>query len=61
MNELNRAELGFRGQHMACVRRRAALSVAMNEHCPSADAAAAAVGKVWDKCFYDTSPYDRRP
>lgn len=61
LNELNRAEFNFRGQHVACVRRRAALSVSMNPHCPSAQAAREAVDQVWDRCFYDTSPFDRRP
>jgi inner membrane protease ATP23 len=60
-NEVQRGNVALQGQHMVCVRRRAALSVSMNENCPSREAADAAVEKVWDKCFQDTSPFDRRP
>ena len=58
--ELLRGNLGFAGQQGACVRRRAALSVAMNPSCPSA-AAKQAVEAVFDTCMRDTAPFDRAP
>jgi inner membrane protease ATP23 len=58
--EAMRGHFGLRGQHQKCVRRRAQLSVAMNPYCGGAKAAAA-VDKVFDSCFADTAPFDRRP
>lgn len=60
-NELLRGNVGLRGQHQACARRRAALSVAMNPACGGGRGAEAAVDRVFDACFNDTAPFDRIP
>ena len=49
------------GQHQACVRRRAELSVAMNPYCENRQKAQAAVQKAFENCYYDTSPFLRAP
>lgn len=59
--EVARGNFGLRGQHQACVRRRAELSVAMNANCESPAQAAQAVDAVFERCFRDTAPFDRRP
>ncbi|KAF8890100.1 peptidase M76 family-domain-containing protein [Infundibulicybe gibba] len=56
--ELRRGFMSFSKQHQACVRRRAAISVAANPACPDAAAAERAVNEVWDSCFTDTRPFD---
>lgn len=59
--ELMRGNLGIKGQHQKCVQRRAELSVSMNPHCARPGQAKAAVKAVFDSCFADTAPFDRRP
>lgn len=59
--ELLRGNLALRGQHQKCVKRRAELSVGMNPHCARPGQAKQAVEKVFDACFQDTAPFDRRP
>ena len=64
-SEVNRGNLvgAMRGgQHQECVRRRAALSVAMNPHAKnSEEKARAAVDAAFDQCYYDTKPFSRAP
>ena len=45
----------------ACVKRRAKLSIAMNPACGDADQQQKAVDDCFEKCFADTSPFDRIP
>lgn len=59
--ETQRGHFTIRGQHQVCVKRRAELSVAMNPHCSSHWKARAAIDRVFDTCFADTAPFDRRP
>ena len=59
--ELFRGNLGIRGQHQNCVRRRAELSVSMNPHCKLPGMAKHAVDKAFEQCFADTAPFDRIP
>lgn len=59
--ELLRGHFGVGGQHQKCVRRRAELSVSMNPNCSRTGQAKNAVDKVFDACFADTSPFERRP
>jgi len=62
--ELNRSKLNplnIRKSGQSCIRRRAAISVAMNPACPSEKLADAAVDKAWDLCFADHAPWDRVP
>lgn len=59
--EVLRGNVGFRGQHQRCVRRRAELSVAMNPYCSAAGRAKQAVEAVFEPCFADTAPFDRIP
>ncbi len=59
--ELLRGNTGFRGQHQRCVRRRAELSVGMNDYCKGPGCAKRAVDNVFDRCFADTAPFDRIP
>lgn len=59
--ELLRGNVAVRGQHQKCVKRRAELSVGMNPHCARPGQAKHAVEKVFDACFKDTAPFDRRP
>ncbi|KXN84977.1 Mitochondrial inner membrane protease ATP23 [Leucoagaricus sp. SymC.cos] len=56
--ELRRGFISFSKQHQACVRRRAAMSVAANPACPDAETAEKVVNEVWDSCFNDTRPFD---
>jgi mitochondrial inner membrane protease ATP23 len=49
------------GQYRRCVRRRAAMSVAMNPHCQAPGQAEAAVAAVMPQCFRDTDPWPRIP
>jgi len=49
------------GQYRRCVRRRAAMSVAMNPHCAGPGEADAAVAAVLPQCFRDTDPWPRIP
>ncbi|KAL6772096.1 hypothetical protein ACKKBG_A28920 [Auxenochlorella protothecoides x Auxenochlorella symbiontica] len=59
--EVMRGNFSLQKQHQVCVRRRAELSVGMNPHCRGPSEAAAAVDAVFDRCFRDTAPFDRRP
>ncbi len=59
--EALRGNLGFRGQHQRCVRRRAELSVSMNPYCAGGGRAKRAVDAVFEPCFADTAPFDRIP
>ncbi|KFM24793.1 ADP-ribosylation factor GTPase-activating protein AGD7 [Auxenochlorella protothecoides] len=59
--EVMRGNFSLQKQHQVCVRRRAELSVGMNPHCRGPGEAAAAVDAVFDRCFRDTAPFDRRP
>ncbi|KAK2462891.1 hypothetical protein APHAL10511_005089 [Amanita phalloides] len=56
--ELRRGFVAFSKQHQACVRRRAAESVAANPACPDPATAERVVNEVWDSCFHDTRPFD---
>jgi len=56
--EVRRGIFSFTKQHQACVRRRAALSVAANPACPDHATAERAVNEVWESCFNDTRPFD---
>lgn len=47
------------GGGQTCVKRRAAISVAMNPNCKQPSHAKLAVERVFDTCFADTSPFDR--
>lgn len=58
VREVNRMVFGFSKQHQACVRRRAALSVAENPNCPDRETAEQVVNEVWESCFNDTRPFD---
>ena len=55
--EINRGRWGLAGHHGACVRRRAALSLALAGR-PDPEAA---VASVFDRCYRDTAPFDRHP
>jgi inner membrane protease ATP23 len=57
--EVNRGNIGLKKHHQECVRRRAELSVRQIN--PDPALAAAAVKKVFDRCFADTEPYNRIP
>ena len=58
--EIDRGQLRqIGGAGMQCVRRRAQLSVAMHPDCPDAAAAAAAVERAWESCYYDNAPFDQ--
>lgn len=59
MQELNRGHLDLKKHHQACVRRRAELSVRQVN--PDPVVAAAAVERVFARCFADTAPYTRIP
>lgn len=59
--EAMRGHFGVGGGHQKCVRRRAELSVSMNPFCGGGGKAKKAVDKVFDACFADTAPFDRRP
>lgn len=59
--EVARGNLALRKQHQVCVRRRAELSVAMNPACTGPAHAAEVVDAVFERCFRDTAPFDRRP
>ncbi|WCJ21235.1 Mitochondrial inner membrane protease ATP23 [Euphorbia peplus] len=58
--ELLRGYMKLRGQRQECVRRRATHSVMANPNC-SKVAAKEAVEAVWDRCYNDTTPFDRAP
>lgn len=58
--EAARGHLSLGGQHQVCCRRRAELSVGMNPACQGVRAREA-VAAVFDACFADTAPFDRRP
>jgi inner membrane protease ATP23 len=55
MTELKRRNVGFSGQGMACVKRRAQLSVEGKPACR--EKAKETVDKVFDRCFKDTAPF----
>jgi inner membrane protease ATP23 len=59
--ELLRGNLGITGQHKACVRRRATLSVQQNPACGKPGAARAAVDGCLEECLRDTAPFERAP
>eukprot|EP00292_Cryptomonas_paramecium_P021834 CAMPEP_0113709196 /NCGR_PEP_ID=MMETSP0038_2-20120614/29430_1 /TAXON_ID=2898 /ORGANISM="Cryptomonas paramecium" /LENGTH=162 /DNA_ID=CAMNT_0000635041 /DNA_START=69 /DNA_END=557 /DNA_ORIENTATION=+ /assembly_acc=CAM_ASM_000170 len=61
LQEFGRGHTNFQGQGKVCARRRAILSVAMNPQCSGEGVAAAAVDKVFDRCYRDTAPFDRVP
>ncbi|PWN97263.1 hypothetical protein FA09DRAFT_284633, partial [Tilletiopsis washingtonensis] len=44
--------------HQTCVRRRAALSVAMHPKCKDQEQAESIVDQVFNSCFRDTRPFD---
>lgn len=59
IEEFDRGYFGMRAQHQACVRRRAELSLQVNESCR--DRAKEIVDKVFARCYSDTAPFDRIP
>jgi len=59
--EFFRGNLGFHKQQKECVRRRATLSVSMNPNCPDEATAQDAVKQVWERCYRDSTPFDRVP
>jgi len=59
LNRLNFTQ-GFRGQHAACVKRKAGNSIVAVGGGDRAKADAA-IDAVWDTCFNDTEPFDKIP
>jgi inner membrane protease ATP23 len=59
--EVARGNLTLSKGQQACVKRRAALSVAMNPNCGGPANARAAVERQFEQCFADTAPFDRVP
>jgi len=59
-NEFFRGNFAFSMQHQRCVKRRAILSVAANPSC-SKEKAEAAVESAFDRCYFDTMPFDHFP
>ncbi|EKX39502.1 hypothetical protein GUITHDRAFT_154436 [Guillardia theta CCMP2712] len=59
--EILRGNTAFLGQGRACIKRRAALSVSMNPACSAPGVAQEAVEKAFERCYADTSPFDRVP
>jgi len=58
VQELNRGQPGFLKHHQACVRRRAALSVAMAYGGTKAtEGDVSAVNAVYSRCYRDTAPF----
>mmetsp|Transcript_7271 Transcript_7271/g.10917 ORF Transcript_7271/g.10917 Transcript_7271/m.10917 type:complete len:186 (+) Transcript_7271:77-634(+) len=60
-NEINRGNFNLKLQHQNCVKRRAVLSVSENPQCKDKDEAMKVVEQVFQRCYKDTSPYDRNP
>ena len=58
-SEWKRRNFGFKGQGMACVKRRAELSVAGHPKC-AGDKAKEAVEAVFDLCYSDTMPFEQK-
>ena len=58
--EFQRGHTSIAKQHQKCVRRRAEISVAMNPACRGLRSKLA-VDAVFEPCFADTAPFDRRP
>eukprot|EP00898_Chlorokybus_atmophyticus_P004179 jgi/Chlat1/4762/Chrsp308S00826 len=58
--EFERGNYRLKGQHQACVRRRAQLSTSMNPYC-TGEQAKEAVDAMWTTCIADTAPFDRTP
>jgi len=58
--EVLRGNFRIKGKFRDCVKRRAALSVALNPNCKEADSTSY-VEKMFTKCFEDTAPFDRIP
>jgi len=54
----NRFNFGLQGQHMKCVKRKAALSMQAVGSTKFVDEA---IEEVWDTCYHDTEPFDRIP
>ena len=62
MNEMFRMKFGLKAQHQTCVKRRATLSLLSNPNCnASKEQAAAAVDRVFPKCFRDWAPFSNIP
>ena len=59
IEEFDRGNFGMRAQHQECVRRRAELSMMVNESCK--DRAKEVIEKVFARCYQDTAPYDKIP
>ena len=57
--EINRGHWQAAGQHQRCVRRRAELSLLMNPNCQGVRAKEA-VDAVFDRCYADTAPFEKR-
>ena len=60
-NRQNGLYSGITGKHQECVKRRAALSVAMNPYCKNKEEAVKAVNSVFEHCYNDTMPFDKNP
>ncbi|KAJ1461573.1 peptidase M76 [Pelagophyceae sp. CCMP2097] len=58
IQEINRGNAGVVKHHQTCVRRRAALSIAMGMGKTEAAKAAEAVNAVFDKCYADKAPFE---
>ena len=57
-NELKRGNIGFSKHFQNCVRRRAILGVLDSGSVSSREEAERVVGRVFNKCFQDTCPFD---
>jgi len=58
-NEWRRRNFSFKGQGMACVKRRAELSVAGNPKC-AGEIGKAAIEEVFETCYGDTAPFEQK-
>ena len=58
--EFNRGNINLAGQHQKCVRRRAELSLMMNPSCCQGTKPKEAVDAVFDRCYADTAPFEKR-
>lgn len=59
LNEWRRRNVGFKGQGVACVKRRAELSVTGNPNC-AGEKGKAAIEEVFATCYADTAPFEQK-
>jgi inner membrane protease ATP23 len=58
-NEWRRRNFAFKGQGVACVKRRAELSVAAHPNC-AGEKAKQVIEEVFDVCYNDTAPFEQK-